>query len=201
MNMNTDEMPIPTDTDEMPAPPTAAAASTEAEPIPTEFNADVVAEAYGRGEAFPAGTFHFRLDGYSEGWGNEGSDEKNKLSHLGNQPYFMLQWVCQQEPYVGKRYLQFLGWVNAETMKLAEKKDSQALGFAKERLGDVKTLMIGCNYKPHGRSDLKTFLESHPEAKISLTIRERKIKINGVLTPTGEMVNNVQKISPVYSRG
>lgn len=191
----------PTVDDEMPAPPTADA-SKAVESIDDTYDTGLMDKVEKIGEPFPAGTYHMRLDGYTEGWGSESQSTKEndaKTKHLGDQPYFMLQFICQEEPSVGKRWGAYVGWCNAETFKLAAKGDAVAVQYLKNRLSLAKTLMEGLEWKPQpGKSKFKDFINSHPEGKFTLRVSERKSYVNGKLGATGEFTNNLVKCMPLY---
>lgn len=185
--------------DDMPIPPAQAVPQGSAADGGPEIDGSASPEdmegVATMGEAIPAGTFHFRLEKFTEGWGEALDDNKQPL-HFGDgsvvdkQPYFMLDFVCQQEPHVGRRFGEFAPWVSQSVRVKAKAGDKVARGLLQDRLWKFKSIMDAAGFKPTAAYDLKKdFLSTHPEIKIQLGIQEGKTKINGKYVPDGSTRN------------
>jgi hypothetical protein len=173
--------------DELPQAPTGG---TQTEVV--DFGSEIDASAFdgvGKlGDAIPAGTYHFRLDTQTKG--------KNK-----NGPYYSIQWKCQEEPYVGRIAFDTITWLDQETLGALKAGPSNpgfsnAKSTANSRLVRANSLMEAAGMKPVGNFNFETWLNTHPEVKLTLSLREKKLKDDksGEYTvPTGEMQNNVSK--------
>lgn len=140
------------------------------------------------GDAMPKGTYHFRLDSYTQ-------------EVTENGPYFNIRWKCQEEPQVGRLVFDICTWVSAETVKAAAAGDAQAKSTIGTRLARANSIMDAAGFKPQGKFGFKSFLDTNPELKLTIGISERKKKVEGktdskgkqVYEGTGEMGNNVVK--------
>ncbi len=178
--------------DELPSPPANSEAASAAVVVDGTIDGDLLAKVPELGEAIEKGTYHFRLDRYSEGWNDP--DPKNPEELLfGKQPYFSLFWVCQEEPHTGQQFMDFVSWANKDTFAAASSGNRTALNIVRTRLSRAKNILMAAEYPTGGSFDIKKFFSEHPEVKIQLGIREKKEKINGELKGTGQMVNNAIK--------
>lgn len=166
--------------DDMPAAPGVPAGT--AVPVDSSGDADMFEGVPTMGEALPIGTYHFRLEKVSSGANKvEESAGVAKLYSNGNkisdQPWYMLQWVCQQEPHTGRQFGDFCPWVNKECRDLAKTGDVNAQILLKDRLWKAKAVLEAAGYKPSGAFDIdKDFFSTHPEVKIQLGIQPGKTK-------------------------
>lgn len=155
--------------DELPMPPTGTAVAEDTGVAEADFsgeaNASDFAEVPGMNEPIPQGTYHYRLHSYK------------KVVDKDGQPRFDSQWSCQQEPHTGRRLMDFIGWVSAETFAAARAGDAAAKDIVKKRLPRAKELMAAAGYKPVGAFNFETdFLATNPEVKIPTTVTQRMNK-------------------------
>lgn len=186
--------------EELPPPPTADASGPSEAPVDGTFDPELL-NKHGEklGDPFPKGTYSFRIDSYTEGWGDEETNpQKEKIKKYGNQPYYMVQLICTQEPLVGKRWGLFCSWCNPKTMKAVGAGDPEALALFRQRMATAKTLMDGLEWKG---TNIAKFLESGAEGKFTLGINPKKTRVNGKLVETGEMQNQLLKVMPLYKVG
>lgn len=193
----------------LPAPPVEGAT---AEASSGEGGADLFEGVSSMGDILPIGVYHFRLEKFEKGGGGQtpeeakasGADVKN--THFGDgspidaQPFYTLQWVCQQEPYTGRIVYDFVGWVSALVVTKAREGDQVARKLLKDRLWKAKSVMEGCGYKPPSSFNLEAdFLGTNPECKIQLGIQEKKVKdpSTGQYRSSGEMKNKLIRYLPV----
>lgn len=172
--------------DEIPsAPGTGGAALAVA--IDDEIDASAFEGVGKLGEAMPKGTYHFRLDSFSDQISGEG------------EPYFSLTWKCQEEPYTG-RTIPFdnVPWVKQADIAAAAAGDTAAKAKITSRLVRANSLMEAAGFKPTGKFGFKAFLSNNPEVKLTLSLEERKSKSGKtdgkgkpVYVGTGEMGNKV----------
>lgn len=186
--------PTPTDVpfvdDELPAPPSGPQAAQSAEPISGAIDGALLGDVPKLGEALPIGTYHFRLDRYSESWAEPDKSASPEELLFGKQPQFLLFWSCQEEPHTGQPFVDFVEWVSPDVLKMAAERNQSALKLLRTRLARAKAILQAAEYPIVGQLDYKTFLSSHPEIKIQLGLREGKQKTSsGELVPTGEMRN------------
>ena len=175
--------------DELPTPPSQAAPE-QAPPVDGNIDASLLGEVPKLGEALPVGTYHFRAERYMEMWQEPDKNSPEELL-FGSQPQFMIFWTCQEEPHTGATFPDFIQWVNQETMQAAKGGNRTALTLLRSRLQRAKSILTAAEYPVGSSLDFKAFLASHPEIKIQLGVRERKMKdATGVPKGTGEMVNN-----------
>ncbi len=186
--------------DELPAPPSASTTPGDSPAVDGAFDADVVKQADKLGDPIPAGTYSFRFESHTTGWGEESKAEgdKAKFQYLGDQPYFMIRWVCTQEPETGRSFFLYTPWVNAATFKAVKSGDPIAKELVKSRLMVVRTLLEGIEYK--GPADINKFFELKPECKLVLSVRDKKVKDprTGQYVATGEQQNQLLKVFPLY---
>lgn len=177
--------------DEVPEAPVAAEGDA---PVSGFMDAAAMEDVPLMGEPFPVGTYHFRLDSYTESWFEPSVEDVEKYAGLARQPQFQLHWSCQQEPHTGRVYMDFMPWVTEECVKAAVGGNPLAKELVKKRLFAAKTLMLACGFKPVGAFDFKgDFLGANPEVRIQLSVREAKTRVDGKLQPTGEMRNRTVK--------
>lgn len=193
MNPNTVE------DDEIPSPPAPGEHSGAGE-AEASFDSNIDASLFGdvpkKGEAIPVGTYKFRLDSYKKMATASGKN-------IG-QPYFQLQWKCQEEPYTGRVVFENVPWVSAADVKDANDPTSPRRGEAKKtlnnRLPSAKEVMEAADFKPSGKFGFEEFLAGHPEMKLQLKLKEKQSKTgksnadgSAEYKGTGEMGNEVQK--------
>lgn len=185
--------------DEMPAAPAGGAAAAVGTGAEKSFSGEVDAESYEKtpemGEPLPAATYHFRLDSYREGWNDPPKPEDKEYAY-GAQPYFMLKWIAQQEPVVGRVFSEFVPWVNDEVVKAATSGDSNARAVITDRIWKAKSIASAAGFKPApGQGfNAKTFFSTNPEIKISLSVDAKKKKDNDPTSKTfGSYVTTDQK--------
>lgn len=187
--------------DEMPSPPPVGTAGhVEGETPEASFTSEIDASLFDdvpkKGDAIPEGTYHFRLESFKK---KETASGKNK-----GQPFFEMQWKCQEEPHVGRVVFENCPWVSKEDISAAIDPTSPLRQEAKarinRRLPNAKEIMEASSFKPTGKFGFEEFLASHPEQKLQLKLKERQSKTdkvdkdgNPVYKGTGEMGNEVQK--------
>jgi len=188
----------------MPAAPAPATAAGAPAVVSAPFSGEIDVTAYEKvpemGEALPAGTYHFRLDSYREGWGDP-PKPGDALFAYGAQPYFMVKWTAQQEPITGRAFIDFCPWVSDQVAQAAGAGDQAAQAVVTDRIWKLKTIATAAGYKPPagGRFNAKTFLSSNPEVKISLGVQERKSKnTDGTYSPTGQQGNRANAYLPLF---
>ncbi len=161
--------------------------ASEVEAVETAIG-DLLEEAPKLGEALPAGTYSFKLAGYKEGWNEPDKNDPNALL-LGKQPYFQLFWDCTEEPHTGKRFMEFVPYINKMTIVQANQGNPVAVALVRNNLSRIKDICVAANYPQKG-FDFKAFAATKPEVKIQLNLREKKEKsATGELKSTGEQVN------------
>ena len=141
--------------DEMPAPPVNTS-PTGPPPVDGTMDGSLLDLVPTLGEAIEKGTYHFRLDRYTEGWNDP--DPRNPEELLfGKQPYFQVFWSCQEEPHTGQQFMDFVSWVNKETFAAASQGNRTALNVIRTRLSRVKALLAAAEYPTTGSFDIKKF--------------------------------------------
>lgn len=180
--------------DDIPQAPVATGAAVAAEIM------DVPAEAYDTvpkmGDVMPAGTYHFRLEKYTEQAYEDG-------------PVYSLQWRCQQEPHTGRVAFSNCPWPKAEDIKLANDPNApagprqEAQKRVNDRLVVSKAIQEAAGIKP-GTMPFKQFLNTNPELFLQLGVTEKKertgqfdAKNQPIFKGTGEQKNKVQKYVPL----
>lgn len=170
--------------DELPSAPESGVATAIA--IDDQIDASAF-EGVGKiGDAMPAGTFHFRMKSFTEGFNENG-------------PYFSLQWACQEEPHTGRIVFDTVTWVKSEDTAAANDKanprNAEAKAILNNRLMRAKSIMDAAGFKPTGTFGFREFLNSHPEIKMSIRQKEKMDKDEkGAYTkPTGEQQNVISK--------
>lgn len=187
--------------DELPSPPpesVGGSAEGESTPIADTIDASLFQDVPKMGEAMPVGTYIFRLDSYTEHWTSEDYKTGRKLEESEKQPYFSLQWKCQQEPHVGRVVFENVPWVKPEDVRdaanPASPRRAEARKILNDRLPRAKEIMQEAGFTPSGQMKFKDFLGTNPEMKIVVKIREVKRKNQaGQLQGTGEWRNEVGK--------
>lgn len=195
--MNDEQVVI--DDSEMPSAPSSEAAGEVVE-IDGSVDGSVFATVHKEGDALPMGTYHFRLSNYTQGWNEFGKDDKGKtkepeLESFGKQPYFMVNWVCQQEPHTGRQIPpEFVGWCTPELFKAATEGNRSAAKYVANRLIQALAILEGAEMKPTGSFNFKDFLGTNPEMKLTLGLGAGKTKDqSGKYVNDGRMVNKVLK--------
>lgn len=152
------------------------------------------------GEVIPVGTYHFRLQQVHEGWsepqkGDNGEYKDPDVARFGKQPWFNLDWRCQQEPHTGRRVTEMVFWCSAEVFAAASAGDPTARKMVRSRLTAINDLLAAANMKPTGIFNIKDFFATNPEVKLQLKLTEKKTKDDkGKYTiKTGEQDNGVVK--------
>ena len=152
--------------DELPSPPSPAENST----IEDTLDASLLTDVPKLGEAMPAGTYAFRLDSFKEAWTTKNSKTGEDLAKEDQQPYFAVQWKCQQEPHVGRVVFENIPWVRTQDAKDANNFESPRRAEAKKtlnnRLPRAKEIMEAAGFTPSGNFGFKQFLGSNPELKL-----------------------------------
>lgn len=157
-----------------------------------EVSSEVLGGVPKMGDPIPKGTYHFRLDSYSTGG-------------TAQEPYYMLQWKCQEEPNTGRIAFDIVTWASEDDIRAANDsrhpRCNEARAILNNRLMRAKSLMDACSWS----GGFKALLDAHPEIKITIDLQERKTKAlnpdgsakmeNGkkVYLPTGEMGNRIVK--------
>lgn len=190
--------------DEMPAAPAGGGAAAALAEAQRTFTGNVDFESYEKtpemGEAIPVGTYHFRLDSYREGWNNEPKPGEKEFA-FGAQPYFMVKWVAQQEPIVGRAFTEFVPWVSDSVVEAAVAGNSDARGIITDRIWKAKSIASAAGFKPAPGSgfNAKTFFATNPEIKISLGLEKRKTKdATGKYVATDQDQNKVNAYLPLF---
>lgn len=133
-----------------------------------EMTADLLDDVPGMNEPIPQGTYIYRLKSFV------------KETDKDNQPRYMVQWSCQQEPNTGRILRDYIQWVDEATMAQAADRGhirhKEAKEIIRKRLPRAKELMKVAGFKPVGKFNFDEFLSSSPEVKIPTTITERKEK-------------------------
>lgn len=187
------------DDSEMPVAPAPGDAAVVA-PVDGAFDGDILDGIPAMGEAIPIGTYHFRLDSYTEGWNEPAVDPKTGLAKdpdmaaFGRQPYFMLNWSCQQEPHTGRGVTEFAGWCTPQVFEAAKAGDRTAKKLVASKLFVIKDILAAAGLKAMGNMNIKDFLGGNPELKIQLKLQQGKSKnAAGVYVVDGTMRNGVVK--------
>lgn len=116
------------------------------------------------------------------------------------EPYFAMQWKCQEEPLTGRVLFDNVPWVDAKDVVDANNskspRQSEAKGILGNRLVRANSIMAAAGFKPTGQFGFRQFLDSHPELKIQVSVAEKKDKnpaTGKYDVPTGEMQNRIVK--------
>lgn len=167
--------------DEMPDAPQASG------PLPAEggMDASLFDMVPAMGETIPMGTYHFRLDGFTKGW-NEPDVKKPEEAAFGKQPWYQLNWVCQQEPHTGRAVVEFCGWCNKDTFTAAATGNKVAQKLVKGRLFVIKDVLPAANYKPVGEFNIENFFATNPEIKLQLGLTPGKTDSGKIDQTTGK---------------
>ncbi len=181
-------------TDELPSPPEGQAVPE----IDDVIDASLFGDVPKMGDAIPAGTYAFRLEKYEEGWSSTDYKTGRTLSDEEKQPYFSLQWKCQQEPHVGRVVFDIVTWVKTSDVKAANDPQNPRRGEARsilnKRLPKAKAIMEAAGFVPTGQFGFKQFLATNPELKLQLKLKEKQDKQpNGTWKGNGDYTNDVQK--------
>lgn len=184
--------------DDMPAAP--AGTPGEAVPVDSSGDATMFDGVPTMGEAIPIGTYHFRLEKYSSGLSKvEESPGVAKLfsdgTKIPDQPWYQLQWSCQQEPHTGRVFTDFCPWVDKVGRAKAATGDVGGQLLLKDRLWKAKSILEAAGYKPSGSFDIeKDFFGQHPEVKVQLGLQTGKTKdATGKYVEDGSMRNKAVK--------
>lgn len=201
--------------DEMPQAPQGTAQAAGAVPV-KDFGGEIETSVYEKvpemGEPIPVGTYHFRLDRYSTGWNPSPKVEDDPYG-FGAQPYFMIFFVCQQEPETGRVFVDFCPWVSDEVARMAagpetDPRTSTAQKLVNDRVWKGKAIAEAANYRPPegGRFNVKTFFATNPELKIQLGQAEKKEKQKNPdgttkYVGTGKQQNKALAYLPLFGGG
>lgn len=164
------------DFDELPSAP--GAEHSEQVAVETAGDADMFEGVGKLGETIPNGTYHFRLNQIVAKGATVPSEQGTKPpvplryssgEEMDAQPWFMAEFVCQQEPHTGKRFAEFIGWASATLRKKAKEGDAMAKQQLKNRLVRIKAIMEAAGFKPAGSYDLeRDFFATNPEVRIQV---------------------------------
>lgn len=185
--------------DEMPEVPQTAPGTVQAEA--GDIDAGIYDDVPKMGEPLPKGTYHFRLDSYTQGTGEA---EKDDPFGFGAQPYFQIIWSCQQEPFVGRSFMDFAPWITPAVARAAvgpnsDPKVAAARSLINKRLWKSKAIVEAAGLKPTGSFSFKNFLDTNPEVKIQLAVKERKEKASdGTYKGTGIQGNSAAAYLPLH---
>ncbi len=188
------------DDSEMPLAPQAQAQAQAEVEVDGTLDSSLLDGVPGMGEAIPIGTYHFRLDSYTTGANEPAKDPKTGLAkrpdeeRFGPQPYFLLNWSCQQEPHTGRRVQEFCGWCTQEVFKAAAGGDRTARQMVNNRLFVAKDLLPAIGMKAVGNLNFKDLLNTNPECKLQLKLQAGKSKnATGQYVVDGTTTNGVVK--------
>jgi len=178
---------------ELPSPP-----SGEAQAIDDTMDASLLTDVPKLGDALPQGTYHCRLDKFTEAWTKEDFETGRELAEHEKQPQFLIQWRCQQEPHVGRVILENVPWVRPEDAKAANDPQNPRRGEAKSiinrALPRAKQIMEAAGFNPTAQFGFRQFLGSNPEMLIQVNVKEKKQKNSeGKWVGSGEFKNGVVK--------
>lgn len=180
--------------DELPSPPQG-----EVRAIEDEIDAAAFTDVPKMGEAIPVGTYHFRLEKFEERWKDK-DDKGNEIPEAERNPYFALQWKCQQEPYTGRVVFDNVPWVRQKDVQDAASQDSprraEARKLLNNRLPKAKEIMEAAGFLDAGRGkfNFKAFLGTNPEMKLQLKVKERQSKgPDGKYRGNGEWGNEISR--------
>lgn len=150
------------------------------------------------GEPIPIGTYHFRLAKYAQKWTSPTEEEKAKGGLP--EPYYAVEWHCQQEPHVGRIHFENIPWVRKEMVTAAAAGDPNARKYLNNRLPRAKNIMEAAGFKPTGNFDFETdFLALNPEIKIQLGLQAAKTKdASGKYVETGSFRNKTVRYYPLH---
>jgi hypothetical protein len=179
-------------TDDLPSPPLAS------QPIDDTLDPTLLTDVPKMGEAIPVGTYAFRLDSFTENWTTKDYKTNQELAPEEQQPYYALQWKCQQEPHVGRVVFENVPWVRREDTKAAsnpsDPRRADARKILNNRLPRAKEIMEAAGFTPSAGMSFKQFLQTNPEIKLQLKLKERQSKgQDGKWHGTGDWQNEVQK--------
>lgn len=181
--------------DELPSPPSGAAA----EGFDDSFDASLLADVPKMGDALPVGTYDFRLEKFEESWKTKEYDKQGNERDLPQsdwQPYYKLQWKCQQEPHTGRMVFENCPWVRPQDVSDANTESprkAEARKLINSRMPRAKEIMEAAGFTPTGSFGFKQFLATNPEMKLQLKLKASKIKKDGKLENSGGFVNEVVK--------
>lgn len=192
--------------DEMPSAPVAESheegGETTAQPIDVPVEASIFDAVPKMGEALPIGTYHMRGELNAEGFTDFKDGTPQEVRDFGKQPYYQVLWKVQQEPLVGRGFMDFVPYVNEETARAAAQGNSTARGIVNDRLWKAKMILEGAGYKPSGAFSFREFLLTNPEMKIQLKVVPRKQKdASGKYVATGENGNQAVHYIPLVMAG
>lgn len=151
--------------DDIPMAPGAMTApeQTESSPDAVDFEVpdipeDLMAAVPEGPETMKRGVYHFRLNNYEK-----------KIKAENGQPNFNLEWVCQEEPYTGRRAWDpgvpgVLKQDVLDAMDAGSPCNEEARKLLKDRLWKQKAIMKAAGYRG---TNFEEFLKTSPELKIS----------------------------------
>lgn len=182
--------------DEFDEPLPSAPGTDSVQTVETEGDASMFEGVGKLGETIPNGTFHFRLESVvargAKPPTDRGSTTVSKYddgSDVDPQPWFMVRFVCQQEPHTGKGFTEFVGWASGTLRKKAAAGDTYAKQQLKNRLIRIKAMMEASGYKPTGAFNLEEFFAMNPEVRIQIGQGKNK--------QSGEDQNTALKYFPI----
>ena len=130
-------------------------------------------------ETIPKGTravFNLRSwkKGESEPWKatTKNPAGRPELEKYGKQPYYNVEFVCQQEPHTGRRIYEFIHFVNDTTQAAAIAGDAVAAKVVKDRLIALADLLRGTGYQPTAKFSIENFFNTKPNTGIVVGSRE-----------------------------
>ena len=177
------EVDIIDDAELMPVAPATDAPQAE---VDGTFDGSLLAGVANLGEAIPMGTYHFRLDGYTTGWSKPDVKYPDE-ARFGNQPYFMLNWSCQEEPHTGRSPgPEFCGWCSKEVFQAAAGGDRTAMRMVNSKLVVAKDVLAGADLKSAGTMDFKSFLATNPEMRLQLGLQPGKTATGKIDSKSGK---------------
>jgi len=147
-------------------------------------------------EAIPKGTFHFRVDQYFINW-NEPTDRQGNQLWPEKQPDLGILWKCQEEPHTGRSFIKNVPWVTPDVFEKASQGDPAARELIRVRLPQAKAMLKGCEFRLGGKDFFKDFLDEHPEARLTISVKEKKRREGSEFVGTGEMKNDIVKYIPL----
>lgn len=179
--------------DELPSPPSIPTGNAEAA-LAFDVGAEEVESAQEFGEALPAGVYHFRVDKISITLKNSEDWKEEQL------PQIQVNWKCQEEPHVGHTFTDWVPYVSQNLVDQSRAGNKAAQQLVKSRLGRIKMITEGCEYKIDGRFNPIAFFNTHPECKIQLSVKAGKTKDlanPGQYIDSGLLQNNAVKYIPL----
>jgi hypothetical protein len=180
---------------ELPEVPTAPEGEPAAE-IDTTIDEDLFEKVPEAGAVIPAGKRHFRLDFWMATL-ERVRDNATVEQPFGQQPQFMLRWVCQEEPYVGYAVVQYVDFVDQNLTALVKAGDKKAKAYYIQRLQELKKITAKLGWRGTNVAD---FFNTNPEARLTLILTAKKTKVDGTYRDTGEKQNKITAVEPIFTQ-